>query len=148
MTDIPPAEILLVEDNPHDVELLRFALEEAQLSNHLHVAGNGDVAMDFLHRRPPHESAPRPDIILLDLNMPGKDGREVLREVKADPGLRRIPVVVLTTSAEERDILRAYDDHVNAYVQKPVGFEALIDVAKQIDGFWHGIVKLAPDQRS
>lgn len=146
MSEHRPAQILIVEDNPHDVELMRFALEEAEFATELHVAHDGDQAMDFLYRRPPHAAAPRPDLILLDLNMPGKDGREVLREVKSDTDLRRIPVVVLTTSAEERDIVRAYDDHVNAYVQKPVGFDALIDVARQLDGFWHKIVKLSPEQ--
>lgn len=141
------AEILLVEDNPNDVELMLLALAEAHFDNELHVASDGSAAMDFLYRRAPYEHAPRPDIILLDLNMPGKDGREVLREVKSDPDLLRIPVVVLTTSGEERDVLRAYDDHVNAYVQKPVGFDALVEVARQIDGFWNGIVKLAPEPR-
>lgn len=143
MTDL--ADILLVEDSEDDIELTRLALEEAKFVNRLHVVRDGEEAMAYLRREPPFDDATRPDLVLLDLNMPRKDGREVLHEVKTDPELRRIPVVVLTTSGEDEDILRAYDDHVNAYVRKPLGFDAMVNVAKQIEGFWVGIVCLPPD---
>ncbi len=143
MTEL--AHILLVEDSEDDIELTRLALDEAKFANHLYVVRDGEEAMAFLRREAPYEDAVRPDLVLLDLNMPRKDGREVLHEVKTDPTLRRIPVVVLTTSGEDQDILRAYDEHVNAYVRKPLGFDAMVNVAKQIEGFWVGIVRLPPD---
>jgi chemotaxis family two-component system response regulator Rcp1 len=143
MTD--PAQILLVEDSAEDIELTELALDEAGFASDLHVVRDGEQAMRFLRRESPYEDAVRPDFMLLDLNMPRKDGREVLREVKTDPALRRIPVVVLTTSGDDRDVLRAYDEHVNAYVRKPLGFDAMVNVAKQLEGFWVGIVCLPPE---
>lgn len=137
-----PVEILLVEDNPGDARLTREAFKEAKVRNHIHVAADGVEALEFLRRKGAHASAPRPDIILLDLNLPRKDGREVLAELKADPGLRRIPVVVLTTSKAEEDIARTYDLHANCYVTKPVGFDQFIDVVRTIEGFWLTVVKL------
>ena len=145
MTDL--AHILLVEDSEDDIELTRLALEEAKFANHLDIARDGEEAMAFLRREPPFEDAVRPDLILLDLNMPRKDGREVLREIKTDTVLRRIPVVVLTTSGEDRDVQSAYDEHVNAYVRKPLGFDEMVNVARQLEGFWVGIVRLPPDSR-
>jgi chemotaxis family two-component system response regulator Rcp1 len=144
MADAHPIEILLVEDNPGDVRLTREALNEAKMNNRLHVAGDGVQALRFLRREEEHAEAPRPDLILLDLNLPKKSGREVLEEVKADPDLRRIPVVVLTTSEAERDILRSYELHANAYVKKPVDFSSFIDVVRAIESFWFSVVLLPP----
>ena len=137
-----PVEILLVEDNPGDVRLTREALKEAKVHNSLSVAGDGVEAMAFLHRQGSYATAPRPDIVLLDLNLPKKDGREVLAEVKADPDLRRIPVVILTTSKAEEDILKTYDLHANCFVTKPVDFDQFIKVIQSIEGFWLTIVQL------
>jgi chemotaxis family two-component system response regulator Rcp1 len=137
-------EILLVEDNPGDVRLTQEALDEAKMNNHLHVAVDGVQALRFLRREEEHAEAPRPDLILLDLNLPKKSGREVLEEVKADPDLRRIPVVVLTTSEAEQDILRSYELHANAYVKKPVDFSSFIDVVRAIENFWFSVVLLPP----
>ena len=137
-----PIEILLVEDNPGDVRLTREALKDAKVINNLHVAGDGVAAMDFLHRQSEHHNAVRPDLILLDLNLPKKDGREVLSEIKADPGLRQIPVVILTTSKAEEDILKTYDLHANCYITKPVDLEKFIEVISAIEDFWLSIVKL------
>jgi chemotaxis family two-component system response regulator Rcp1 len=137
--------ILLVEDSPADIELTREALEDVKLANDLHVARDGVEALDFLHKRDGHEDAPRPDLILLDLNLPRKDGRAVLEEVKADPSLRRIPVVVLTTSGEDEDILRAYDLQVNSYIRKPVGLDRFVDVVRSLENYWLGIVTLPPE---
>ncbi len=137
-----PIEILLVEDNPGDVRLTREAFKEAKVRNNLHAVGDGVEAMEFLRREGEHASAPRPDLILLDLNLPRKDGREVLAEVKEDPELRRIPVVILTTSKAEEDIARTYDLHANCYIAKPVDFDRFIDVVKKIEGFWLTVVKL------
>ncbi len=134
--------ILLVEDNPGDVRLTREALREAKMHNTLSVAEDGVEALAFLRREPPFEAAPRPDLILLDLNLPRKDGREVLQELKADPVLRMIPVVVLTTSEAEEDVLRSYELHANCYVQKPVDLNRFIQIVQQIEGFWFSIVKL------
>ncbi|HEX5163846.1 MAG TPA: response regulator [Thermomicrobiales bacterium] len=139
-----PIDILLVEDSPADVDLTREALEDAKVRNNLHVVGDGVDALAFLRREDPYSDAPRPDLILLDLNLPRKDGREVLAEIKADPALLRIPVVILTTSAAEQDILRSYDLHANCYVTKPVDLEQFITVIKSIENFWLMIVKL-PD---
>jgi CheY-like chemotaxis protein len=136
------ATILLVEDNPGDVDLVREALNHNKVCNELHVARDGVEAMAFLHREGEFTDAPRPDLILLDLNLPKKDGREVLAEVKADEHLKRIPVVVLTTSKQEEDILRAYNLNANCYVTKPLDLDQFIHVVKSIDSFWLGIVAL------
>jgi CheY-like chemotaxis protein len=137
-------DILLVEDDPGDVVLTTEALSGSKLTNNLHVTENGELAMQFLRREAPYEGAPRPDLILLDLNLPRMDGREVLAAIKGDPDLRRIPVVVLTTSEAEEDILRSYDLHANAYVTKPVHFDRFIEVVRQIDDFFITIVKPSP----
>lgn len=136
------AEILLVEDNPGDVRLTLEAFKEGKLANKVSVAGDGVEALDYLYRRGKFSGAVRPDLILLDLNMPKKDGREVLEEVKNDPQLRTIPVVVLTTSAAETDILKSYDLHVNCYIQKPVDYDAFLKVLRQIEHFWFSAVIL------
>jgi chemotaxis family two-component system response regulator Rcp1 len=135
-------QILLIEDNPDDVLLTTEALREAGTPGNLHVAIDGEDAMDFFHRRGRFATAPVPDIVLLDLNLPKKHGRQVLDEIKADPILRRIPVIVLTTSAAATDVLHAYDAHVNAYVRKPVGYTALLDVVRSITDFWFNVVLL------
>lgn len=135
-------EILLVEDNPGDVRLTQEALKEAKVRNSLHVVEDGVAAMDFLFRRGEYANAPRPDLILLDLNLPRKDGREVLEEIKQDSQLMRIPVVVLTTSRAEEDILRSYNLHANCYVTKPVDLEQFITIVKSIEDFWLTIVRL------
>ena len=140
-----PVEILLVEDNPGDVRLTREALKEGKVHNNLHVAPDGVEALAFLRRQGEHAQAVRPDLILLDLNLPRKDGREVLEEIKADPSLRYIPVVVLTSSQAEQDILRAYDLHANCYVSKPVDLDQFITVVQSIENFWFTIVKLPPE---
>ena len=137
-----PIEILLVEDNPGDVRLTREALREGKIHNNLAVVEDGVEALRYLRREEPYEGATRPDVILLDLNLPRKDGREVLEEVKADASLRTIPVVVLTSSEAERDVVRAYDLHANCYVTKPVDLEQFINVVKSIESFWFSIVKL------
>ena len=137
-------EILLVEDNPADVRLTQEALRESKLSNRLHAVGDGEQALRFLRREGEHAESPRPDLVLLDLNLPRLSGREVLAQVKADPDLRRIPVVVLTTSEAEEDIVRSYDLHANAYVRKPVDFHRFTDVVRLIEDFWFTVVKLPP----
>jgi two-component system, chemotaxis family, response regulator Rcp1 len=137
-----PVEILLVEDNPGDVRLTKEALREGKVYNNLHWAKDGVEALEFLRREGKHGKAPRPDIILLDLNLPKKDGREVLEEIKADDRLKRIPVVILTTSQAEEDVLRTYQLHANCYVTKPVDLEQFIKVVKSIDNFWLTVVTL------
>ncbi|MBP1624693.1 MAG: two-component response regulator [Acidobacteria bacterium] len=137
-----PIEILLVEDNPGDVELTREALDMAKVANRLHVVDDGADAVDFLFRRGRYANALRPDIIFLDLNLPKKDGRQVLSEIKADPSLAQIPVVVLTTSQAEEDILRAYQLHANCYVTKPVDFNQFLHIVSTIEEFWLSVVKL------
>jgi chemotaxis family two-component system response regulator Rcp1 len=137
-----PIEILLVEDSPGDVRLTKEALREGKIRNHLSVATDGELALAFLRREGGYANAPRPDVVLLDLNLPKKDGREVLTELKADPRLRRIPVVVLTTSSNEEDILRAYDLHANCYITKPVDLDQFISVVQSIESFWLTIVTL------
>ncbi len=137
-----PIEILLVEDNPGDVRLIQEALRDGKLANRLSVVEDGVAALRFLHREPPHQEAPRPDLVLLDLNLPGKDGHEVLSDIKSDGVLRTIPVVVLTSSEEERDIMRAYDNHVNCYVSKPVGMSDFMSIVKTVESFWLSIVEL------
>jgi CheY-like chemotaxis protein len=139
-----PIEILLVEDNPGDVRLTIEALKEGRVHNSLSVARDGVEALAFLRRQGPHANAARPDLILLDLNLPRKDGREVLAEIKEDPSLRRIPVVVLTTSKAEEDILRTYDLHANCYIAKPVDLDQFISVVRSIDDFWLSVVRLPP----
>ena len=135
-------EVLLVEDDPGDVVLIREAFEHNEVYNALHVVSDGVQALEFLRREGDHADAPRPDLVLLDLNLPRKDGRQVLAEVKDDTDLRTIPVVVLTTSEAEEDILRSYDLHANAYVTKPVDFDRFIEVVRQIDDFFVSVVKL------
>ena len=137
-----PIQILLVEDNPGDVRLTIEALKEGKVSNTLSVARDGVEALSFLRREGPHGKAARPDLILLDLNLPKKDGREVLAEIKDDSSLRRIPVVVLTTSKAEEDILRTYDLHANCYITKPVDLDQFISVVRSIDDFWLSVVRL------
>ena len=137
-----PAEFLLVEDNPGDVRLTREALLDSKVSNHLSVVGDGQEAMAFLRREGKYADAPRPDIILLDLNLPKKDGREVLAEIKSDPMLKRIPVVIITSSEAEQDVLRTYDLHVNCYVNKPLDLDQFVKVVKSIETFWLTIVKM------
>jgi two-component system, chemotaxis family, response regulator Rcp1 len=139
-----PIEILLVEDNPGDVRLTVEALKEGKVHNNLAVAKDGVEALAYLRREGSHASANRPDLILLDLNLPRKDGREVLAEIKEDPVLRRIPVVVLTTSKAEEDILRTYDLHANCYITKPVDLDQFISVVRSIDDFWLSVVRLPP----
>ena len=141
-SDWRPVEILLVEDNAGDVELTREALETAKISNRLHVVDDGAEALDFLFQRGRFAGVPRPDIILLDLNLPKKDGRQVLSEIKADPALAQIPVVVLTTSQAEEDILCAYQLHANCYVTKPVDFDQFLHIISTIEEFWLTVVNL------
>jgi chemotaxis family two-component system response regulator Rcp1 len=137
-----PIEILLVEDNPGDVRLTREALKDGKVSNNLHVVEDGEEAMLFLRQRGKFLGAARPDLILLDLNLPKKDGREVLREIKTDENLKRIPVVILTTSSAEEDVLKTYNDYANCYVTKPMVFDQFINAVKSIENFWLSIVKL------
>jgi chemotaxis family two-component system response regulator Rcp1 len=137
-----PIDILLVEDNPGDVRLTVEALKEGKVHNNLSAVGDGVKAMAFLRREGKYADAPRPDLILLDLNLPKKDGREVLAEIKADTKLKRIPVVILTTSKAEEDILKTYNLHANCYVTKPVGLDQFIEVVKAIEDFWLTVVKL------
>jgi two-component system, chemotaxis family, response regulator Rcp1 len=140
-----PIEILLVEDSAADVRLTMEALKDAKVANRLNVAEDGVKAMEFLKRKGAYAAAPFPDLILLDLNLPRKDGREVLAEIKADALLRRIPVVVLTTSHAEEDVLKVYDLHANCYITKPVDFEQFMTVVRSIENFWLTVVKLPPN---
>ena len=135
-------DVLLVEDDPGDVLLIREAFEDNKVRNRLHVVSDGVEAIDFLRKQGAHADAPTPDLILLDLNLPRMDGREVLQALKQDESLRSIPVVVLTTSESEEDVLRSYSLHANAYVTKPVDFERFIDVVRQIDEFFVSVVRL------
>ena len=137
-----PVEILLVEDNPGDARLTREALKEGKIRNSLHHAIDGVEAMAFLRREDKYQDAPVPDIVLLDLNLPRKDGREVLSEMKQDPRLRSIPVVVLTTSEAEQDIVRTYELHANCYITKPVDLEKFIEIIRAIEDFWLAVVRL------
>jgi CheY-like chemotaxis protein len=136
--------ILMVEDNPTDVMITREALEHAKVLNSLHVVEDGIEALDFLHRRGKYAKSPEPDLILLDLNMPRKNGQEVLAEIKADKRLKHIPVVVLTTSKAEEDVLKAYGLHANCYVIKPVDFDVFAEVVRSIQQFWFSVVTLPP----
>jgi CheY-like chemotaxis protein len=137
-----PIEILLVEDSPSDAELTIEALREGRICNHLNTVTDGVQALEFLRRQGPYAEAPRPDLILLDLNLPRKDGREVLAEIKADPNFKIIPVVVLTTSRADEDVLRAYSLHANCYIPKPVDFQHFLQVVRNIENFWLSVVKL------
>lgn len=137
-----PIEILLVEDSPGDVRLTMEALKDAKIHNSLNVARDGVEALQFLRKEGPYAGAPRPDLILLDLNLPRKDGREVLAEIKSDPQLKLIPLVVLTTSRAEEDVMRAYGLHANCYVTKPIDFEQFMSVIRTIKEFWLTVVKL------
>jgi two-component system, chemotaxis family, response regulator Rcp1 len=147
-TDAEPIEILLVEDSPGDVRLTREAFKDAKVHINLHVAPDGTEAMAFLKREGKYANVARPDLILLDLNLPKKDGREVLGDIKESPELKSIPVVILTTSASEADILRSYRLHANCYITKPVGLEGFLEVVKSIDNFWLSVVKLPHELRS
>jgi len=138
-----PIEILLVEDNPGDVRLTIEAFKEGKICHHMSVVGDGVEALTFLHQEGPYTNAPRPDLILLDLNLPKKNGRNVLAEIKVEEGLKEIPVVVLTTSNAEKDILKTYDLHTNCYITKPVHLEQFITIAKFIEDFWFSTVKLS-----
>ena len=135
-------EILLVEDNAGDIRLTMEAFKDTELPNHVSVARDGEEALAFLRREGPYGGAPRPDLILLDLNMPKKDGREVLRDVKADPELKMIPIIVLTTSAAPTDIVNSYDLHANCYIQKPAGYDDFIDLIRTLESLWFGVVEL------
>ena len=142
MKTLQPVEILLIEDNPGDIRLTQEALKDARMSNNLSVAEDGVEALAYLRGEGPHAGAPRPDLILLDLNLPRIDGREILEEIKADANLRRIPVVVLTTSSDEQDIAACYDLHANCYITKPVDLNQFLAILKSIQHFWFGIVQL------
>lgn len=141
---LQPIEILMVEDNPGDVRLTREALRGGKIWNEIHVVTDGVAALDFLHKKPPYERAPRPDLILLDLNLPKKDGREVLAAIKSDSSLKTIPVVILTTSQAEEDVIRAYNLNCNCYVSKPVDFEQFTRIVRAIEQFWLSVVTLPP----
>ncbi len=139
-----PAEILLVEDNPGDVRLVREALKDSHLGSQLQSVVDGHEALALLRKQGRYSNARRPDLILLDLNLPRKDGREILAELKADPHLRRIPVVVVTSSTAEDDIVKSYNHHANCYITKPLDLEQFIDVVKAVEHFWIACVKLPP----
>jgi len=141
---IDVVNILLVEDSPTDIDLTREGLEMGKLANNLTVIEDGEEALAFLRREGEHADAIRPDLVLLDLNLPGKDGREVLEEIKTDPELMSIPVVVLTSSKAEEDIAKTYKLHANCYISKPVNFSRFVEVVKGIEDFWFSIVKLPP----
>ena len=142
---VKPIEILLVEDNPADADLAREALEESKFHNELHVVDDGVKAMAFLRRKGPYAKVPRPGLILLDLNLPKKDGRQVLAEIKADENLRRIPVVILTSSQAEEDIVKSYDLHANCYISKPIDLNQFLYVVRSIEEFWMSRVVLPPN---
>ena len=139
-----PVNILLVEDSASDVRLTQEALKDARIANQLHVARDGEQAMSFLRGEGEYAERERPDLVVLDLNLPRKDGREVLREIKGDDQLRRIPVIILTTSASDRDVLDAYDNRVNCFLTKPIDFEQFIGVVRSMEHFWISVVRLAP----
>lgn len=142
---VKPIEILLVEDNPGDADLAREALEGGKIKNNLFVVADGETAMNFLFKTGPYADVPRPDLILLDLNLPRKDGREVLADIKAHKDLKRIPVVILTTSKSEEDILKSYNLHANCYITKPIVLNQFIKVVRCIEDFWLSIVVLPPN---
>ena len=137
-------DILLVEDNPADVNMLREIFQESKIDNTVYVVNDGERAMDFLYQRGEFANSPRPDLVLLDIGLPRKGGLEVLAEIKGDPALKRIPVIMLTTSKAEEDILKSYDLHANSYITKPVHLDQFFEIVKSIENFWFGIVKLPP----
>jgi two-component system, chemotaxis family, response regulator Rcp1 len=145
--NIQPIEILMVEDNPGDVRLTREALKDAKVANVLNVVEDGVAALDYLHRRGEYAHVRRPDLILLDLNLPKKNGREVLEELKEHPTLKTIPVVILTTSRAEEDVLRAYSLHANCYIMKPVDFTQFASIVRSIEHFWLSVVMLPPSDQ-
>ena len=140
--DPSPIQILIIEDNPADVRLVKEVMRDSKILNEIHWVPDGVEAIAFLRRQGKYGDAPRPHIVFLDLNMPRKDGREVLREVKSDPNLRRIPIVVMTSSQAEEDIARAYDQHANCYIRKPIDFQQFHSVVKTIENFWFATVEL------
>ena len=143
MTDVEkPVEVLLAEDNPGDVMLTKKALEQGKIANNLHVVTDGVEALQFLRQDGEYADEPRPDLVLLDLNMPRKDGQDVLEELQEDPDLRRIPVVVLTSSESEEDIAKSYELNANAYLTKPVDFDGFIEIVNRMENFWFKVVKL------
>ncbi len=146
MNEVRPVDILLVEDNPGDVRLTKEALKDAKVLNEIFVARDGVEAMEFLHRKGRFSKVPLPDLILLDLNLPKKDGREVLAEIKEDPILKHIPVVVLTTSKADEDIVKTYNLHANAYITKPVDLARFAEIIHVLNEFWFTIVKLPPKE--
>lgn len=137
-----PAEILLVEDNPADVRLMQEGVKEAKVPTRLHAVMDGRTALDFLYRRGTYHAAPRPDLILLDLNLPGIDGHVVLKHVKSDPALHTIPIVILTSSEAESDVVRSYEEHANCFIPKPIDFDGLLQVMHSVQDFWFTVVKL------
>lgn len=143
-TNSRPIRVLLIEDNPGDIRLTQEAFRENKMLNHLSVVKDGVEAIVFLRQEAQYANAPQPDLILLDLNLPKKDGREVLAEIKTDPNLKLIPVVILTTSDADEDILKSYELHANCYIKKPVDLEQFINVVKSIEDFWVAVVKLPP----
>ena len=145
MTLVKPIDILLVEDNPGDADLAREALEGSKLNNRLFVVGDGEAAMDFLNQSGAYADVPRPGLILLDLNLPRKDGREVLADIKAHKDLKRIPVVILTTSQSEEDVLKSYNLHANCFITKPIDLNQFVKVVRSIEDFWFSIVVLPPN---
>jgi two-component system, chemotaxis family, response regulator Rcp1 len=147
-TRAQPMEILLVEDNPVDVTIIRDALNAGRVSSNVHVAENGEEAMDFLHKKGKYSSVPTPEIIILDLNLPRKDGREILAEVKANPSLRRIPVIVLTVSEDEQDIWRSYDLQANCFITKPADTEQFTKALERLRAFWFSVVRLPVPAKS
>jgi two-component system, chemotaxis family, response regulator Rcp1 len=140
-----PIDILLVEDNPGDARLTQEVLKDSKIRNNLYIVSDGVQAMEFLFRRGEYGDTPRPDIILLDLNLPRMDGREVLKAIKMDESLRRIPIIIMTTSDDEYDILKAYNLYANCYITKPVDFQQFVEIVKTIENFWFSIVRLSPD---
>jgi chemotaxis family two-component system response regulator Rcp1 len=137
-------EILLVEDNPGDIELTREALGDCKVRNNIHSVMDGESALDFLYHRGAHATSVRPDVVLLDINLPGRDGKEILAVIKSDPVLQQIPVVMLTSSEAEKDVLKSYELHANCYVTKPVTLDAFMQLVKSLEEFWLGVVKLPP----
>jgi chemotaxis family two-component system response regulator Rcp1 len=140
--DMRPIEILLVEDNPADIRLTEEGLKEAKVTNRLHAVMDGNAALDFLYRRGEYRAAPRPDVVFLDLNLPGIDGHAVLKRIKGDLALRTIPVVVLTSSEAEADVVRSYEEHANCFIAKPLDFDGLLRVVRAVEEFWFTVVKL------
>jgi CheY-like chemotaxis protein len=143
---VKAVNILLVEDNPGDADLAREALKSSKMNNNLQVVDDGEKAMAYLRREGPYSEAPRPDLILLDLNLPKKDGRQVLAEIKSDEALMRIPVVILTTSRAEEDVLKTYNLHANCYITKPIDLNQFLHVVRSIENFWLSIVVLPPKE--